>query len=87
MWVWWVRGNMRLQVTRIMKRKDYASQVKLRALRKGPLTSKLARASPSIAQNGHGAFVQIVPATSWRIVDVTLPHHTWGIVWRVNPAP
>eukprot|EP00983_Pelagomonas_calceolata_P073211 1152050-Pelagomonas_calceolata.AAC.4 len=27
-------------------RKDYASQVQLRALRKGPLTSKLARASP-----------------------------------------
>eukprot|EP00983_Pelagomonas_calceolata_P007874 257505-Pelagomonas_calceolata.AAC.1 len=27
------------------KRKDYASQVWLRALRKGPLTSKLARAS------------------------------------------
>eukprot|EP00983_Pelagomonas_calceolata_P087660 1157006-Pelagomonas_calceolata.AAC.2 len=26
-------------------RKDYASQVQLRALRKGPLTSKLARAS------------------------------------------
>eukprot|EP00983_Pelagomonas_calceolata_P050611 1142056-Pelagomonas_calceolata.AAC.1 len=30
----------------IKKRKDYASQVQLRALRKGPLTSKLARASP-----------------------------------------
>eukprot|EP00983_Pelagomonas_calceolata_P124466 1161109-Pelagomonas_calceolata.AAC.1 len=28
------------------KRKVYASQVQLRALRKGPLTSKLARASP-----------------------------------------
>eukprot|EP00983_Pelagomonas_calceolata_P131485 1161781-Pelagomonas_calceolata.AAC.2 len=28
------------------KRKDYASQVQLLALRKGPLTSKLARASP-----------------------------------------
>eukprot|EP00983_Pelagomonas_calceolata_P025459 800418-Pelagomonas_calceolata.AAC.1 len=28
------------------KRKDYANQVQLRALRKGPLTSKLARASP-----------------------------------------
>eukprot|EP00983_Pelagomonas_calceolata_P048797 1141214-Pelagomonas_calceolata.AAC.1 len=28
------------------KRKDYASQVQLRALRKGPLISKLARASP-----------------------------------------
>eukprot|EP00983_Pelagomonas_calceolata_P085930 1156657-Pelagomonas_calceolata.AAC.6 len=28
------------------KRKDYASQVQLRALRKGPPTSKLARASP-----------------------------------------
>eukprot|EP00983_Pelagomonas_calceolata_P007234 235564-Pelagomonas_calceolata.AAC.1 len=28
------------------KRKDYASQVQLHALRKGPLTSKLARASP-----------------------------------------
>eukprot|EP00983_Pelagomonas_calceolata_P133857 1162007-Pelagomonas_calceolata.AAC.3 len=30
------------------KRKVYASQVQLRALRKGPLTSKLARASPII---------------------------------------
>eukprot|EP00983_Pelagomonas_calceolata_P069449 1150364-Pelagomonas_calceolata.AAC.3 len=28
------------------KRKDYASQVQLHALRKGTLTSKLARASP-----------------------------------------
>eukprot|EP00983_Pelagomonas_calceolata_P084599 1156389-Pelagomonas_calceolata.AAC.1 len=28
------------------KRKDYASQVQLRALRKGPLTSKLARVAP-----------------------------------------
>eukprot|EP00983_Pelagomonas_calceolata_P007203 233971-Pelagomonas_calceolata.AAC.6 len=32
------------------KRKDYASQVQLRALRKGPLTSKLARASPRWAK-------------------------------------
>eukprot|EP00983_Pelagomonas_calceolata_P120299 1160691-Pelagomonas_calceolata.AAC.6 len=30
------------------KRKVYASQVQLRALRKGPLTSKLARASPRL---------------------------------------
>eukprot|EP00983_Pelagomonas_calceolata_P075219 1152901-Pelagomonas_calceolata.AAC.7 len=29
-----------------MKRKDYASQVQLRALRKGPLISKLDRVSP-----------------------------------------
>eukprot|EP00983_Pelagomonas_calceolata_P114604 1160111-Pelagomonas_calceolata.AAC.16 len=28
------------------RKKDYTSQVQLRALRKGPLTSKLARASP-----------------------------------------
>eukprot|EP00983_Pelagomonas_calceolata_P127900 1161459-Pelagomonas_calceolata.AAC.1 len=30
------------------KRKDYASHDQLRALRKGPLTSKLARASPKL---------------------------------------
>eukprot|EP00983_Pelagomonas_calceolata_P038123 1136681-Pelagomonas_calceolata.AAC.11 len=35
----------------LQKRKDYASQVQMRALRKGPLTSKLARASPSAERN------------------------------------
>eukprot|EP00983_Pelagomonas_calceolata_P109776 1159595-Pelagomonas_calceolata.AAC.2 len=29
------------------RRKDYANQVRLQALRKGPLTSRLARSSPN----------------------------------------
>eukprot|EP00983_Pelagomonas_calceolata_P060978 1146613-Pelagomonas_calceolata.AAC.2 len=40
-------SRLRRTLSKEKKRKVYASQVQLRALRKGPLTSKLARASPN----------------------------------------
>eukprot|EP00983_Pelagomonas_calceolata_P104494 1159034-Pelagomonas_calceolata.AAC.8 len=49
-WVWWVPPviSTLAEITNmhVKKRKDYAGQVWLRALSKGPLTSKMARASP-----------------------------------------